>query len=152
MDDSADFTSGREFHLREYDSLRQEIAGHIEHTRKLEIYAVGALAAFYSWFLAAPKRPAVILMIPIVLSVLAALRSYSTLSRIYEIAAYQQRIENAFALKRRGVMGWETYQFKPIAASWTKIPSPLRSTAAIFWFVLIASSIAAWWLPLLNRQ
>ena len=53
--DHPDFYNSRaavwkEFHLKEYETLKKEIADLVEHSRKLEIYAVGGIAAFYAWW------------------------------------------------------------------------------------------------------
>lgn len=40
----------KEFHFKEYESLKNEIADLVEHSRKLEIYALGGVAAFYAWW------------------------------------------------------------------------------------------------------
>ncbi len=52
------FVVGKEFHLKEYDSLKKELGDLVEHSRKLEIYAVAGIAAFYAWYLTV-MRPSV---------------------------------------------------------------------------------------------
>lgn len=48
MTETEFFPIGKEFHLKEYETLKKEISDLVEHTRKLEIYAMGAIAAFYA--------------------------------------------------------------------------------------------------------
>src|SRR5689334_11824099 len=100
MDEVTRVQAGKELHLKEYESLRKEISELVEHSRKLEIYAVGGIAAFYAWFLAAETQPTrIALGIPTALAILAALRSLATLVRIEEIAGYILTIESALALR-----------------------------------------------------
>ena len=149
MNTSAQFPQTDQFHLKEYESLKREIEALMEHSQKLEIYAVGGLAAFYAWFVKA-QPPCIVLVIPTLLAVLGAFRSFATLKRIYEIAEYLLKVEELFAMSNRGLHGWETHRWariaprnhKPIMAA-----SPLKSSAAVFWLVLIVISLAAPWLP-----
>jgi hypothetical protein len=111
---------------------------------------VGALAGFYVWFIDSDTSFRIALAIPILLSLLGGFRSYATLARIYEIADYLRILDNVFALKEYGLTGWETYRFKPPAERqqvWRRLPAPFRSSAAVFWLVLIGVSLAGWWLP-----
>ena len=50
MSDIEPQVTAKEFHFKEYDSLKTEIAALVEHSRKIEIYVVGAVAAFYAWY------------------------------------------------------------------------------------------------------
>jgi hypothetical protein len=52
----ADIVASKDFHLKEYESLKKEVSEQVEHTRKLEIYAVGGIAAFYAWFINKNRR------------------------------------------------------------------------------------------------
>ncbi len=131
------FSARKEFHLKEYESLKKELADLVEHSRKIEIYAVGGIAAFYSWFLLkVPNPPHIALYIPIIVAVLGSFRSWSVLTRIQEIASYLREVEDVFALRDLGLTGWETHRR-------TKSSSPFVSSAAVFWLVLVAVSVVA---------
>jgi hypothetical protein len=126
----------KDFHLKEYELLKKEVSDQVEHTRKLELYAVGGIAAFYAWFMS-PKTPppSAALGIPLLLVLLGAWRSWAALARIKEIAGYLIQVEAVFALKEPG--GWETYR--------TKNPSrPFLLSAAAFWAGLVVVAGVAW--------
>ncbi len=88
---------GKLEHDDQYRMLREEILDQIRETRRLENFTLGALALFYVWLLtsgaAAGGRAIYWLAPPMVL--LAAVRSWVSLSRIAEIAAYLREIEIA---------------------------------------------------------
>ncbi len=117
--------------------MKKEIGDLVEHSRKLEIYALGGIAAFYAWFLQVCPRPSRLsLLVPILLAALGAFRSWSVLTRIGEVAEYLLKVESVFALSERGLGGWETHRS-------AKNTSPVASSAAVFWLVLLAVSFAA---------
>lgn len=154
-DGTAQPVASKEFHYKEYESLKKEIADQVEHSRKLEIYAVGGIATFYAWFIHAQPTTSVILAIPMMLAILGALRSYATLTRIYEIAEYIRVAEKVLALRDNGLVGWETYRITSSVTKdqvQTKSSSPFLSSAAVFWFLLIGISVAAWWLPCIFKN
>lgn len=137
---SSEFSvSGKEFHFQEYVTLKTEVAGLVEHSRKLEIYTVGGMAAFYAWFVTAlscEHLSRYILCIPVLIAVLGGFRSWAVLTRIGEISAYIEKVESVFALRDKGLLGWET----ELRA---KASGPFASTATVFWVLLVAASVAA---------
>jgi hypothetical protein len=134
------FLAGKDFHLKEYESLKKELGELVEHSRKLEIYVVAGIAAFYAWYLTgqAPRPPREALYIPILVVFLGAFRSWSVLTRIQEVAQYIRDLEQVFALSDRKLIGWETYRHKPENDS-----SPFLSSASVVWLTLLASSVFA---------
>ena len=146
MPDIDRFSAGNEFHLKEYEFLRKEIAELVEHTRKLEIYAVGAIAAFYAWFIK-EQPPTLTLLIPTALALLGGFRSYAALIRIYELADYLRIIERSVALNNSGLCGWESYRKKdpnPAPTRFRIYAAPFLSSAAIFWIALVLLSGLLW--------
>lgn len=141
------FATGKDFHLKEYESLKKEITDLVEHSRKIEIYAVGALAGFYAWFIN-NDPPRVALLIPIMLALLGGFRSYAVLIRIGEIAAYIRKIECVLALKELHLCGWESHRrrlrAKRFHYKWLRL-APFFTSAAVFWLVLTAVSFVSWW-------
>jgi hypothetical protein len=140
----------RDFHLKEYESLKKEVADQIEHSRKLEIYVLGGLAAFYAWFSSARQVPNTVLWIPVVLSALGAFRSWAVGRRVGEIAFYLRRMEYAFAWNDSHLFGWETHRVSPgqrgvQPADEKKEPwfGPFTTTAAVFWGALVLGSLVA---------
>ena len=129
--------ASKDFHVKEYESLKKEVSEQVEHTRKLEIYAVGGIAAFYAWFTrATPHPPSVLLIIPWLLVLLGAWRSGAALKRIKEIVVYLVRLENKFALSG---LGWES---RPE----NKPTSHFLLSGTAFWGALVLlTDGAAWW-------
>ena len=134
------FIAGKEFHLKEYESLRKEMGELVEHSRKLEIYALGGIAAFYAWYLTSTslRLPKELLWIPVFLAMLGALRSWSVYNRLMDIAKYLRQVEKCLTLKDCDLIGWETHLKLPKNES-----SPFLSSAAIFWLVLVLISLLA---------
>lgn len=124
------------FHLKEYESLKQEVSEQVEHTRKLEIYAVGGIAAFYAWYIGATTLPHELLIIPLLLASLGAWRSGAALKRINEIAAYLVQLEGVFALTG-DKLGWETHRKNNRS-------SPFLLSGTAFWGTLILVTAAPW--------
>src|SRR5215204_1801416 len=105
--------SGQQFHLKEWESLRQEILEQVDHTRKLEFGSVAGLGAFYAWFVSANPSPSrFILVVPTLLAFLGGMRALGTLIRIQEIACYIREIEEHFSLGDKGLVGWERTRAK----------------------------------------
>jgi hypothetical protein len=128
------------FHLKEYDFLQKEHLALLEHTHKLEVYAVGGLAAFYAWFIEhGPPRSA--LWILILLSSLGAFRSWAVLVRLREIRVSLREIENLFAPGDHEPKGWERHRENSRL-------SPFVWTSVVFWGVLVIVSVASARLPL----
>lgn len=128
----------RDFHLKEWESLRAEILSQIDHTRKLELAVVAGLAAYYAWFVTA-KPSHYLLTIPTLLVLLGALRSWGTLVRIQEIATYIRTIEAAFSLGTNHLIGWDRTRDANFPKS-----SPFKTSAALFWVAALLTSIFAW--------
>jgi hypothetical protein len=131
--------ANKDFHLKEYESLKQEVSEQVEHTRKLEIYAVGGIAAFYAWFIGAQPLPHELLIIPSLLAGLGAWRSGAALKRINEIAAYLVKLEGVFAISDEK-LGWETHRKN-------NLTSPFLLSGTAFWGTLILVTAVPWLLP-----
>lgn len=136
------FSVAKEFHLKEYEFLKEEIADLVDHMRKIEVYAVGATAAFYAWFI--KTHPTTFaLAIPIALAVLGGFRSYAVLLRVYEIAKYIRHIEKNFALNDASLSGWDSYLQQFRNSMFTRLSiyiAPFFSSAALFWVLFISST------------
>jgi len=103
-------TETNDFALKEFESLRKEIADGVAETRTLERYAVTATAALWSWMLIQEKiQPwhSPVKWVPLLLSVFLALRSAAILNDILEHARYLRMVEERWGNKE--VFGWETH-------------------------------------------
>jgi hypothetical protein len=130
----------RDFHIKEWESLRDEITSQIDHTRQLELATVAGMAAFYAWFATAkPPLSHFLLALPSLLVLLAGLRSWGTLVRIQEIATYIRKIEAEFCLNKAELIGWDRTRDRKFAKS-----SPFKVSAALFWCAALAVSVLAW--------
>ena len=132
----------KDFHLREYELLKKEVSEQVEHTRKLEIYAAGGIAAFYAWFIASVSKtppmslPSIVLAIPMLLALLGAWRAWAALTRITEIAGYLIEVEAVLALKDPK-LGWETFRR-------ANPSSPFLLSGGAFWIGLVLVTVIAW--------
>lgn len=142
----------KEFHFKEYDSLKAEITALVEHSRKLEIYALGGMAAFYAWWflranpengnatLAVDEKA---LLLPVLIAVMGAFRSLAVALRIDQIAKYLVKLEDVFALEG---LGWERTLAGPNprgnSPSVVK-RSPFKSSGSVYWTLLLVVTLVA---------
>lgn len=127
-----------EKHQRQYEMLRHEMISLAREARRLEIYAVIAVAALYAWFFKEKlDGPYYWLLIGAVLVFLGALRSLALYGRINEIAEYLIEIEKYLfgpTQSSRQLPGWERHR----AASDNRDTKPQRRWIALaFWAVFL---------------
>ena len=141
------------FHEKEYEALRREIELDIKETRSLERNALLANAAIFTWLATTGKEflghwwlP----WLPVVISGLAAFRSFALLSRMMELGDYIAKLECTF-----GSLGWERERIKhkdeqkhmpTQATTTTRLKAWFRArpfvlTAGIYWAVLIVGGL-----------
>jgi hypothetical protein len=144
--------TARDFHFEEYRRLIQEIQNRLAALGEFEKYAIVGMAAVYSWVLsrlAAPTAPLLpyVLWLPVAISALGLLRSYSTRHRIYAISEYVTEIETYYSLgsirKMDALRGWETVM-QPGRKGWRfYLPT---SDPSLTWMVLLplTFTIALW--------
>lgn len=134
------FSISTEFHFKEYDSLKKEIEAQVEHSRKIEIYVVAGIAAFYAWFLKDHCTVSSAKWIPLFIVLAGAVRSLATVVRIMEIAAYLRELEGVYALTSAGLAGWETHlcgvQSRRVGP-WKVVNVPFVLLNTIFWLLLV---------------
>jgi hypothetical protein len=128
-----------EKHQRQYEMLRPEMISLARETRRLEIYAVIAVAALYAWFFKEkPDAHYYWLLIGAVLVFLGALRSLALYGRINEITEYLIEIEKYLfgpTQSSRQLPGCERHR----AASHNRNTKPQnRRVALAFWAVFLA--------------
>jgi hypothetical protein len=147
-------------HAEQYRSLRDEALKLVDETRKLEIYAVTAVAVLYAWLVKdGTVLPRNAFYIAPALVVLAAIRQYALYKRIEQIAQYLCMIEEEFFTAPKSLPGWERHLKDDIeswlkfsilqsipASAWPqvrKLVSGVAPTAALFWlFFFVATLIA----------
>ena len=130
-------TVNKDFHMKEYESLKREIINLVRDSRKLEVYAIGALGGFYAWFLSKKdgvSRPELILLIPLLVALLGSWRAWAIFVRLRDIAEYLIEVEKEFALADNGLPGWETH-LKTVAGS------PFLTSAIGFWCTLVVVAV-----------
>jgi hypothetical protein len=155
VSDKERLTTGKEFHFKEYDSLKKEIVDLVEHSRKLEIYALGGIAAFYAWWFlratAAPPVARAALLLPILIVFLGGLRSFAVLLRIKQLGTYLVDVETTFALAG---LGWESRRVElrrladkdaGLKRLWRSLQSigPFLTTGLLYWAILLFVTTAA---------
>jgi hypothetical protein len=126
------------WHWRQYEMLREEIMQHLHESRQLELYGVGAVAAFYAWLLtnstSAPRWSG---FIGVLIPLFGGLRGYVTGLRIDEIASYLRNLEQIAFTESTQPLGWERH----FAGIGTKRLT--RMSSALVWVVLLATAVLA---------
>lgn len=125
--------------ISEYDFLRKEIATSIEETRRLELMALAATGAIWTWLLSNPPVLVWAWALPPVLIALAAFRAWAISNSFGLVAEYLREKEGSlFANSDDGVskqcIGWETFR-KPRSAG-------VKVSAYFFWGLLLIGSVA----------
>jgi hypothetical protein len=115
----------------EYKSLRGEISALVAESRKLELLAIGGVAATYAWFVTSKVPPGAAWYVPALLPLLGALRAYAIFKRIGEIGDYLRNIEKSLDWS-----GWETHFA-------TKLRSRVSFTSIVLWLALLAFTLLA---------
>lgn len=115
--------------LEEYKSLKEEMQEYVKESYMLELYGIGALGAFYSWYLF-QNKPALLAFIPVVLVGYGFRRSVLLLKRIEHIAEY---IRNKIELTPSH--GWETYFNK------TRKQSEMSRHVKAIWLLLLVITL-----------
>lgn len=129
-----------EFHLKEWEFLRVEIRTQIEHSKNLEFATLVGLGAFYAWFMSSAKPlPHFILLVPSLLVLLAALRSWGTLRNIQRNAVYVRLLEEHLSLNKDGLIGWDRTRDRLPNKS-----SELKASASLFWIAAVVVNGLAW--------
>jgi hypothetical protein len=129
-----------DFHIKEWEALREEVRWQVDHTRRLELATVAGLGFYYAWFASTKSHiPSyIVLSIPVLLVSLAGLRAWGTLIRTQQIDSYVRTIERKFCLATDGLIGWEcTFE--------NKFPtsSLFKRTATLFWLASFVLTVLA---------
>lgn len=116
-------TETREFAIKEYEALRKEISDSVAETRSVERYAVVATAAIWTWLLVEKSgKPWVetVKWIPVVFSLLAAIRCAALLLGIANHAEYIREVEERWGAARG--FRWEHFILnKPFYITYSSI-------------------------------
>ena len=133
-----------QFHMREYSSLRGQAQNHIDAMRVLERYAVGSVAALYSWILinhhavggehVPGLHPSSFLwFLPLAIVVLGWLRSIAMARRIKIVGEYCRQLETRYGEPDLG--GWENIlELRKPRSAWL--------SREVLWRVLLVASLA----------
>jgi len=132
--------SGTKLALAEFEALRSELLSLITESRTLELSALGAVGAIWTWLLTTTAPLSVDefslgAYIPLMLTLLAGLRSLAIYWRIKDIGAYLTKIEKQFYATSG--WGWEQFRFRRRAL--------IARTSIAFWILLLLSTVAAKW-------
>jgi hypothetical protein len=133
------------FVAKQYDALREEIMKHVDETRRLELAAIGGVAALFAWFAtrAQGTPPYPVWLIGSLIPLLGAVRSVALFRRVQVIAQYIREELEPVLLSRPGdPRGWETY-FEAHVGRGKPGPeagSRVSFTSMLFWLVLLGLS------------
>jgi hypothetical protein len=126
-----------DFHMREFESLKKEIAVSIYEERALERYVLIGTGIVWVWLLTNQNvgTPKIGWWIPFFFVLLGSLRSITLLLTIQRMAQYIKLIEKVVT-SSKGIPGWEHY------CEENRIPF-VSISAGIFWGAsLVATAIA----------
>ena len=116
-----------EFYLKEFEALRREVDGAVEHARTVHRNAVVAVGASWAWlFHERDNVPGWAWLLPVLFVVIGYLEIEATSSFLLSCGGYIKSIESAF-LSEGAPGGWEHY---PKRKTWN---SRVRTA---FWFLL----------------
>ena len=131
-----------DFHLKEYDSLRQEIVSSVEEGRQLERYVLVITSGAWVWLLTHPTvhLPQIAWWIPFLFTCLGGIRAYTQLKNIQLMAEYIQTLETMFC-QTDEAKGWQTF----LQTKQRTDPSKLRfrRSAIVYWFTLFLATAFA---------
>ena len=131
-----------DFHLQEYDSLRQEIVSSVEEGRRLERYALVITSGVWVWLLTHPtvQLPLITWWIPFLLTCLGGIRAYTQLKNIQLMAEYIQTLEAMFC-QADEAKGWQTFLLTKQHVD----PGELRfrRSAIVYWVMLFLATAFA---------
>ncbi len=143
--ESVDGTSSQptgidDFSIKEFDTLRKEIEWTLNDSRSVERNVVIAIGAFWAFLIKENgnvrklTHPAWAWWIPVLFSVLGALRSAALGYKFACLGTYIQKIEKYFLPKvTNRPEGWEHFQ--------STAGGFVRVSAWIFWIILIAVTV-----------
>jgi hypothetical protein len=125
-------------HAAQYKLLRAEVLQLVDETRKLELYALGGVAALYAWLVKDGQHvPKSAFYIAVPLVALGGLRALALYFRVKEIGEYQRKLEELY-FTSPALPGWERYRKKH---GYTI----LLPTAIAFWALLALMTLVAPW-------
>lgn len=116
--------------LEEYKSLKSEMQSCAEECVRLEIYAIGALGGFYSWYCLQTNK-SILGVIPIALVIFGLWRSYLLLKRVEHMSSYLR-------WKVEPLLG---FGYEGFFASDPKAPK-LSCNTKVFWAILLVITCA----------
>lgn len=122
-----------EFHLKEHQTLRNEISDSVKELRTIERYVIVGIGGVWVWLITHPGIPLAALAwwIPFVLAVAGAIRGLALTVVIKRAAEYIRLIENKIE-RYEGLLGWE---------AWIKTRRKLVICSSIaFWIVLVVTT------------
>ena len=122
----------REFHLKEYDTLRKEIMARVDEARKTAQFVIVVAGAIWAWLItnnASKTIPNIAYWLPFFVMLLGLIRSIAVLITISRITKYLRKLELILCEKSL-LKGWETF----VEAERTFLTD---SAAIAFWVVSI---------------
>jgi len=127
----------REFHLKEYDTLRNEIMSRVDEARSVAQFVIIASGAILVWLITNKSNksiPDIAFWLPFIMVLLGLIRSLAVLTTISRITKYLRMIETIIC-KDGPLSGWESF----VEAERNYLSD---SAAVVFWIVsLLVTSI-----------
>ena len=131
-----------EFTLEEYKYILSELTRYKDVIRKLELFSVSGIAAIYAWLATKSGISPVAWLIPCLLSLFGAYRSFTLSKSIKRQYQYLHKIEQELKSVKDNHLGWFQYRHNSQGAGMT-------TSRIVFWALLIVVTIVA---PLFIRS
>jgi hypothetical protein len=131
--------SRSEIHLSQYSLLREEVVSHVAETRRVEVYAVGGVAAVYAWLVTHGIELSAAWFIPVMFPLLGAIRSYALFKRVQLIAIYLRDLE-VYWFGASSPHGWERF-FEEKVRKTKETGSRVSFTAFLLWAALMVVTV-----------
>lgn len=127
-------------HLEQYKMLREEVMQIIRTTDAVQYAAALSTAAIYTWLIINKDKVLSnwLWYVAPFLIMFCALKSADLTYRIWQIAKYLTRIEEASFAQDSPLPGWEKYKLGHKLARYDKIET---AATFIFWLLLLVGSI-----------
>lgn len=129
-----------DFYIKEFDTLRKEVEWTLNDSRMVERNVIIVIGAFWAFLIKESgnigkfAHPALAWWIPVLFSVLGALRSAALGFKFLCLGKYIRKLENYFLRETaKRPEGWENFQ--------VTVGGFVRVSACAFWLILIAVTV-----------
>ena len=115
-----------QFYIEEYKTLKAELLALVDESKKVETFAVAAVAALYAWLASQHIAVFLVWFVPVLIPLFGFFRCWLLLRRIDHMSGYIRRELE----KKHDCPGWESYYHDNPKSS-------ISCSLYIFWVIFI---------------